>query len=319
MNVNINKNRKYRIAVIRGGEGIHSRRDRSLSAGSHLMLNSIGSEDIELQDIHIDEIGTWHRQGVESHMLATLPFYDHYIDTTKSLPRYKGLSHEVFRHQYRHKSDINRVLSMRDIPVPKYIALRYDINNKNDNNNYQKVLYSLWRTMHMPIVVSSDNKDWPSILSASYTEVLAHIEYLFDKKSDVHISQYIEGNTYTLTTLPDYRGEAYYVPLVHKVLKKKYTLLTTYAKDKVSLVRHDLDTSSLDNIVNIAKRAHNELGVDHPIQWDIALSRDGSVYICKVDPNPDFHPSSKFIKCLDSTGIKYRDVLKTYADKMQQL
>ena len=135
MNTSINKNKKYKIAIIRGGKGALSRRDRSISAGAHLMADIINDNNIELEDIHIDEIGLWHRKGIKSSMLATLPFCDNYIDTTKSLPRYRGLGHEMFRHPYRYKSDINRVLSMRNIPVPKYIALRYDINNKNDNNN----------------------------------------------------------------------------------------------------------------------------------------------------------------------------------------
>ena len=65
--------RKLRIAIIRGGhidadgsgEGLlRSRRVKSLASGANI-LNKVNT-DIECTDIHIDERGLWHRDGVVS-------------------------------------------------------------------------------------------------------------------------------------------------------------------------------------------------------------------------------------------------------------
>ncbi len=315
-------NKKIKIAVIRGGEHIHSRREHSLAAGAHLLLHTINNEDVEFSDIHIDEKGMWHHNGKESRLIDILPFYDYYIDTTHAMARYKGLGHELFRHHFKYKSDINRTLNMRNINVPKYLALRHDINNRDDDNNYIKVLYNIWRNMHMPIVISSDNNNYSSILTSNYKDAIAHIEYLFRRDSDIIIKEYIEGDTYTVTTMPNYRGEKYYTPIVHKILKKKYTIWNLHSKNtnsdnnRMTLTRHDLAEDKLKELINIISKAHNELSIAHPIQWDVAIHKNKKLYIIKADPNPDFNPNSKFIKSINSTGINYADLLKSYADKV---
>ncbi len=316
-------NKKIKIAVIRGGQHIHSRREHSLDAGTHLLLTTINNGDIEFADIHIDEKGLWYHDSKESNMINTLPFYDYYIDTTNELLRYKGLGHELFRHHYKYKSDINRTLSMRNISVPKYVTLRHDINNKDDENNYIKMLYSIWRTMHMPIIISSDNKSYTSILTSNYKDAINHVEYLFRRNSDIIIKEYIEGDTYTITTMPNYRGEKYYTPIVHKILKKKCSIWNIHNKNihdiesrKPILVRHDLTPDKLEALIKVTTKAHDELSIKHPIQWDVVIHRSKKVYIVKADPNPDFNPNSKFIKSINSTGINYLDLLKSYADKV---
>ena len=277
--------RKLKIAIVRGGqidtdgsgEGLlHSRRAKSLAAGANIL--SKNNDDIEYTDIHIDERGLWHKDGVEIgreriSVLRLLPFYDFYIDTTGTLDRYKGIGHELFRHHFRYRSDINRVLSMRNLPVPTYTVLRHD----RDVANFANTMYRLWRTIHMPIVISSDHKNYPSILTSNYQDAIEHVVYLFSKKSDVIISRYIEGDTYTITTMPDYRGEKYYVPIVHKILKNKYSMYS------LNLKRHDLSPDKLDSVVNLARRAHSELAIPHPIQWDMVIARDNSISIIKVN------------------------------------
>lgn len=316
-------NKKIKIAVIRGGQHILSRREHSLEAGAHLLLSAFNNEYIEFADIHIDEKGLWYHDGKESKLINILPFYDYYIDTTHTVPRCRGLGHELFRHHYKYKSDINRALSMRDISVPKYVALRHDVNNKNDEHNYIKRLYDIWQSMHMPIIISSDNKSHISILTSNYKDAISHVEYLFRRDSDVIIKEYIEGDTYTITTLPNYRGEKYYTPVVHKILKKKYTIWNVHSKSihdiesrKPMLVRHDLSSDKLNEIIKISSKAHDELSIGHPIQWDVIVNKSRKIYIVKADPDPDFHPNSKFIKSIDSTGINYADLLKSYADKV---
>ena len=313
--------RKLRIAIVRGGhidadgsgEGLlRSRRVKSLASGANI-LNKVNT-DIEYTDIHIDERGLWHQDGVEidrEHIsaLRLLPFYDFYIDTTGIIDRYKGMGHQLFRHHFRHRSDINRVLSMRNLPVPPYTVLRHD----RDMGNYIDIMYKLWRTMHTPIVISSDHKDYTSILTSNYHDAVEHVSYLFSKKSDVIISQYVEGDTYTVTTMPDYRGEKYYVPIVHKILKKKYTIYSA------NLKRHDLSSDKLERVVNLARKAHAELAIHHPVQWDIVIARDSSINIVKAGLDPDFHPQSKFVQSINSTGISYADMCKVYADKCDSL
>lgn len=297
---------------------IGSRRERSLEAGANL-LRSSKSDSIDAIDIHIDEHGVWHENGIAKKPIEIMSNLAYYIDTTHIMPRRKGVYGEIFRHTFPHRSDVGRVLSMRNIKVPRYIALRHDINNANDEKNYINQMRNIWHTFHMPIVLSSDNKMLPSILTSNYRDALEHVKYMFDRGSDVLISQYVEGDTYTLTTMPDYRGEKLYIPIVHKILKKKYTIYNDYTKDKAynsNMVRHDLSNDRLHEVLTLAKSAHRELGVSHPIQWDIIIGRDKSIYVSKAALYPDFHPNSKFVKCLDSTGINYLDMCKHYADKM---
>lgn len=323
-------NKKIKIAIIRGGQDINSRREHSLDAGANLLLSAFNNDDIEFSDIHIDENGLWHHDGKENKLINVLPFYDHYIDTTHNVPRYRGLGHELFRHHYKYKSDINRTLSMRDIVVPKYVTLRHDINNKEDERNYIKVLYNIWRTMHMPIIISSDDKSHISILTSNYKDTIGHVEYLFRRDSDVIIKEYIEGDTYTVTTMPNYRGEKYYTPIVHKILKKKYSIWNLHSKDihkdmhnsngrNPILIRHDLSDEKLKELIKIVTKAHDELSIKHPLQWDVVIHKNKKVYIIKADPNPDFNPNSKFIKSINSTGINYVDLLKSYTDKAHTL
>ena len=308
---------KIKIAIIRGGQQIDSRRNRSITAGANILLTGINNQDVILSDIHIDEKGKWLHDGKVKSSLESLPFHDYYLDTTGIGDRIKGLHHELFRTPFRSKSDINRVLAMRDVPIPRYIVLRYDVNNNiiANESHYTKIMYNLWRIMHIPIVISSDNKNYTSILTSNYKDALEHIMYLFSRQSDVIISEYKEGDTYTLTTMPDYRGEKFYVPIVHKVLKKKYNLSSP------TLARHDLDKENLDILIKSVSKAHSELNIDHPIQWDVVIQNKNKFesHIVKINIVPDFHPESKFIKSINSTGVSIIDMLKVYADKMSHI
>lgn len=308
-----------KIAIVRGGKQIISRRNRSIASGANLLRYGT-SENVILSDIHIDESGMYVHDGISKKSLEILPFYDFYLDTTGSGQRIKGLYNEIFRHPFRAQSDINRVLIMRGISIPKYIILRYDINNNTSTSDmavnelhYTKIMYNLWRTMHMPIVIASDSKDYTTILTSNYNDALEHIRYLFSRQSDIIISEYKDGDTYTVTTMPDYRGEKLYIPIVHKILKNKYALSCN------NLTRHDLNKENLDNLINYIRKAHNELAINHPVQWDIVKGRGNDLHIVKVNISPDFHPESKFMKSINSTGVNVIDMLRAYADKMSHL
>ncbi len=311
-----------KIAIIRGGNQAVSRRNRSIASGNHV-LRSNTFEGVVLSDVHIDESGKYLHDGISKKPLEILPFYDYYLDTTGLGNRIKGLHNELFRHQFKAQSDIHRVLAMRGVSIPKFVALRHDLNGDVSVNelHYTKIMYNIWRTMHIPVVVSSDDKSYTSIVTSNYKDALEHILYLFSRQSDVMISEYKEGDTYTVTTMPDYRGEKIYVPIVHKILKKKYTVISSHSSQRLSLSKHDLNKENLNNIINSVRKAHSELAVDHPIQWDVVIQKRvnsplAELRIVKINISPDFHPESKFIKSINSTGVNLIDMLKVYADKM---
>ncbi len=289
---------KKKVAIIKGGERYSNRTEES---AAHLRSKLISAGHDVMDIFHIAPNLFLH-EGQEKEPHAVLPYADALIDLSNSDHKYNSLSTSMFGDTLA-TVDTLRVLSQMNITTPKTVVIRH-----SDANTLDQTMYDIWRSMHTPLIIKCNHSKYPSLLTFNYDEANHYVKFLHDKKCDAVISEYVEGEKFVVTVIPNFRGENYYSPIPLHVVRPKYDLSPHNEVLSMVSVSH---ANIAEAAKAVSKDIHHKLGLKSPATYEFVNTKS-RMHLVGVKTRLDFHPNSKFSKSIATTGVHLGHLIANY-------
>jgi len=286
---------KIRVGVLRGGPSHEY--DVSLESGGHVLSLLRKMSDIyEPVDIFISRDGDWHYLGMKQ-------------------PPYKIIMHtdiiwNALHGAYGEDGKIQKILQALHIPftgslaVPSALTMNKemakDIFVRNslltpqhklitkENFNDETLNYIFENYLH-PVIVKPSTNGSSFGISLAYNpkDLKDSIKKAFDYSRKVLVEEHIRGKEVSCGIINNARGE------------KVYALMPV----------GDLSVVQNKNIEQMAKKAHEVLGLRHYSQSDFIITPKGNIYILETDSQPSFTKNSILHQSLLATGWQPKDFI----------
>ena len=148
-------------------------------------------------------------------------------------------------------------------------------------------LIKIFRTHLHPVVVKPANgsRGLGVRLAHTFQELKEAVTSTFGHSKKVLVEDFIKGTEVTCIVIEKAKGEDLYAPLP--------TGQATSAQNK--------------QIEEMAKKAHQILGLRHYSGSDFIITPNGKIYILETNSLPVFHEESLMHQSLSKTGWKHRD------------
>lgn len=288
------------IAVLRGGN-INFK--NSLKEGAEV-LTSLSRLGYTPLDVLIDKEGVWTLGGMSTDAHAIYTRAHTIIDTThmkkgayQILARKLGtpiMFSNSIEHVYN-REDMYRILRLQDINVPNTFTIRAS------EPLHGEIFRYIWTTYHTPILVRplEKEKEIGSTLATSFRELEIAIRQYHGLGIDVHTMTYRKAPTTSVAVLPNFRGEALYVPLWIESFAKNGGIPTAEAVMKVYRQAPEYRKEQLRDIVY---RVYDALNIDGPTCIDLILHNDDFIVV-NIDTTPSLRKDGRFMQSLSSTGV----------------
>lgn len=335
--------KKKKIAILRGGQ---KKYEKSLKSG-FTILRALSKyiDEIDTIDIFIDKDGNWFEKGIPSDAHRSLSKVDYYLDLTfdhfgnhHALAKKIDLKH-ISKNQYisiSSRSNLKRIIEQMSLDKNIFSLAKYKV--LRNIKSLDTDLKEIWRTFHMPIVIKNDNifDDEKSILTFDFNEAKNKIKSILEKGDSALIEEHEDGTFLSISLLPNYREEEYYVSipieilnkdakhrkiinkdLEEKIIKEKY--LISHEHDKKIFIHNNskLKKDLKDLIIEI----HKTLLLDSHLLLDICLlsQRENDKYkikILEIHLEPHIFEGTRFFESLSASGV---DIGKYIIDKIEKI
>lgn len=281
------------IAVIRGGRTREY--DSHLSAVEILADLRLGEDKVT--DITIDENGEWYEKGVKTTPHHTLPYVDIIINTTResdhvTLVRKMDIK-KLFEVEPK-VDNVRRLLFQLGIQYPNYTILSKQIKESD--------MHDLWRSVHVPLVIKSQNKKLPTMFTYNPDESLEYIREIQKRGDTPVIDTHVTGRTYHIVAVTDLRGEKVYAPSIMESFKK-------YGKS--NFVRaQSLNEEEKDALKKMVTSVHSHLDVPMAV-YDFIKTKNGFVLV-HVSTRPRYIPGSLLHEAFLASGVTWREIAQVF-------
>lgn len=283
------------MAVLRGGPSYSY--DTSLKTGEHVLstLRDI-PEKYEPLDIFISRDGEWHHGGLAQEPHRALQYAD--------------VAWNALHGSYGEDGQVAKLLEGMRIPftgsraVPSAMAMNKDMSKRfyrghlllapeaelvTEDSLDEDHLINIFRNYLPPIVVkpAHTNGSVGLSLAHSFSELKEAIKKAFSHSPRVLVEEFIRGHEAFCTVIEKAKGERLYALLPHSELK--------------------LRTEENKRIEEMAKLAHEALGLRHYSSSDFIVTPKKKIYILETSVSPAFHDDSLMHRSLRATGWQSRD------------
>jgi len=296
-NLKMNLSSKIKVAVLRGGasNGYFD----SLKTGKYVLSTLREMEDVyEPLDIFISKEGEWHREGLVQEPHQALA----YIDVVWN----------ALHGSYGEDGQIGRVLESLQISftgsgvVPSALAMNKDMSKrlynryalltpahelitKEDFNDER--LIAIFKTYLSPMIVKPANTSGSLGVSMAYTfnGLKKIVKETLNHSPRVIVEESIKGEEVSCLVIEEARGERIYALIPSNKSKLK------------------LKAEENKKIEEMAKLAHEILGLRHYSSSNFVISPKRNIYILATNSLPPLHEDSSALSSLLSTGWRPRD------------
>lgn len=283
------------VGVLRGG--------KTRSTDSHLsaveILADLRLSDHKVIDITIDETGDWYERGVKTTPAAILPHLDAIINTTKEtehvpLARKLGVK-KVFETEPK-VDNLRRLLFQLGVKYPSYTVISKELNDDD--------MHNLWRKLHIPFVVKSQNRLLPSLFTYEPKETLEYIKEIQKRGDTPLIDSQVVGRYYHVAAVSNLRGERVYIPTILESFRK-------YGKNNYARTQslYDADRQELKDIVH---KIHTSL--DAPVAvYDFVKNKNGFTLV-HVSTRPNYYEGTHLHEAFKGYGVTFREIIESLKD-----
>ncbi len=286
---------KIKIGVLRGGPS--EEYDVSMKTGAHVLsiLRSM-PEKFEPVDILISKEGDWHIGGLRKTPHKAVLNLDIVVNALHGKYGEDGQVQKFLEDlkiphtgsdarssaKAFNKERAKEKYFFNGLLTPKHELITEE--NFNDDT-----LISIIRNYLQPVVVkpASSGSSVGLHLTRSLAELKLAIKEALTHSPKVLVEEHIKGKEATCVVLEDARGEKYYA----------------------FMPTGGLSTAENKIVEEIAKTAHEILGLRHYSSSDFIVTPKSKVYILETDSQPAFYPESKLTESIKSTGWKDSDFL----------
>lgn len=285
---------KLRVGILRGGPS--PAYDESLKTGSHLLSLLRDSEEYEPVDIFISKDGEWHHGG-----LAADPY--------KILGK-TDLVWSALHGGYGESGEVQRLLESLHLPfvgseaVPttfshhkhlaKELYLKHGIPTPAhavfEAGATPTQLVAAFRTLLHPVVVkpATGVRGVGVRLAHTFEELKNAIQATFHYAPKVVVEEFVSGTVATVGVVEGARGE------------RLYALVPAHLETHYRRVRPKLEENR--KMEELAKKAHEVLGLRHYSASDFVITPRGKIYMLETNAQPLFYEDSLLHRSLESSG-----------------
>jgi D-alanine-D-alanine ligase len=285
-----------KVAVIRGGPS--NAYSDSLKTGGHILSTLREMLDVyEPVDIFISREGEWHREGLVEEPHRALKHIDVVWNALHGRYGEDGQVQRVLeglKIPFTGSSAVASALSM-DKDMTKRIYRRcslltpeHELITEGDDN--EEKLVTIFRNYLFPVIVKPANasNSLGVRLVHTFHEFKQAVKDTFKHSPKVMVEEFIKGDEVTCVVMDGANGE------------KIYALLPVSKSG-------NLKTEENKRIEEMAKRAHEALGLRHYSGSDFMITPRKKIYILETNSLPAIHPESIVYHTLSSTDWHSRE------------
>lgn len=293
---------KIKVAVLRGGPSLEY--DVSLKTGHHVLSLLRETPDLyDPLDIFISKEGDWHRHGIvhephralEDTNVVFNALHGHYgedgqvqqILASLNIP-FTG-SNVFGSERSMNKEVAKEIYKQRGLLTPQHEILEEDYNSDH--------LIHIFRNYLHPVIVKPSNgrASLGIRLAHTFQELGEAVKHALGYSKKVIVEEFIRGKEGTCGVIENARGESFYALLPVEIRKSEEICPGNFRPEEQRLIE------------NMAKQAHQALGLRHYSQSDFMITPKGKIYILETNSLPGFTQESLFPKALYATGWRPRD------------
>lgn len=306
---------RIKVAVLRGGPSPEY--EVSLKTGNNILSTLRLMEDkYEPVDIFISRDGEWHRGGLVHEPQHALRHIDivwngmhgtygedgqvqKLLDTLQIPYVGSGAAASALA---MNKDLAKRVYNHHTLPTPNHEVLV-------DGEVTDDQLIYIFRNYLHPVIVkpASSGSSLGVRMAHSFHELKEAIKHAFEHSPKVLVEEFIQGKEATCGVVEDMRGEKIYALLPVEIRKSDKHLFdygSKYSGETEELCPGNFSKAESKLIQELARRAHESLGLEHYSRSDFRVTPRGRVYILETNSLPGLTENSLFPKSLEATGIK---------------
>lgn len=293
-----------KIAILHGGKVRSKYSTRSANEIYKDYLCKSCHKDIHMY--RIDSEGNIYDNNLKSDPYRIFPLVDQVIDTTYDHPKksdYKILLHKLNIKTHMSSEidnyEFRKVLCQLDVDCANHYVIR------KDDEKVKDLIHDMWRKIHFPIKIKSNQKLVPSIVTCNPQEALDHVCDIIAKNDDVIIDDYSAKKIYVAFSIKNFRGEEVYVsPTVELIDNKdnrnrpiryvKPLNMTDFQKSRVTQILKDV-TYHLDANIN---------------KFEYTINKSGDIKIMHISQKSDYHEGKIMYHVFKDYSISFADIIK---------
>lgn len=309
---------KIRVGVLRGG--LSSEYDISLLTGGNVLRN-LNDEKYTPLDIFISRDGVWHLRGFEIEPSRALEQVDVVFNALHGGYGEDGKVQsllEVFHKPYTGSQALPSSTTLNKSIARKRLAqlpMRMPLSILLDKDDYtEDRVVEIFKTFPQPCIIKplSYGSSIGVAFADSLTSLVAGIEEAFQYAPVIAIEEYIQGKEVACGVVEEYRGESHY-PLfpveVRPAVGKSFCEYSDrYAGGITQQCPGNFTWKEKEDLQQLAKRIHTELGLRHYSSSDFILTPRG-IYFLEVDALPSLSEHSALSLALHEGGCELSNFL----------
>lgn len=310
---------KIRVGVLRGGQSHEY--DVSLQSGEHVLSLLREMSDLyEPVDIFISKDGDWHYSGLKVSPQKALLHTDVVWNALHGTYGEDGQVQKILqslRVPFAGSLAVPSALSMNK-EMSKDIFVRHSILTPKheliteENFNDEVLVHILRNYMHPVVVKPSNNGSSVGVsLAHGLKELKEAIKQAFNYSKKVLVEEHIRGKEATCCVIENARGEKVHALIPIEIQKAKenrfFDYDAKYSGKTKELCPGTFSTKENKQIEEIAKKAHEVLGLSHYSRSDFIVTPKGKIYILETNSIPGFTRNSLFPVALKATGWQPKD------------
>lgn len=291
-----------KVAVLRGGPSYAY--DESLQTGAYVLsLLREMPESYEPLDVFIGKNGDWHYSGLveEPHRILSKAdvvwnaMHGPYGEDGKVQQLLDSLSvpfagSGTMASSFANNKDIaKRLYRKHTIPTPEF-----EIISEADFFNEDKLIHIFRNFVHPVIVKPSTGVRAMSVrLAHTFIELKDAIKRALEHSPKAVVEEYVSGVVSSCTVLEGAKGESL------------YAFLPTHLKIKRTTTKPSTEENK--QMEELAKKAHNILGLRHFSSSDFIITPKGKIYLLETNSAPVFYEDSLMHQSLKNSGWRPKD------------
>lgn len=309
---------KINVAVLRGGPS--SEYEVSLKTGAAILEHL--PEKYKGHDILIDKKGVWHREGMPRTPHKALSGFDVVINAMHGEFGEDGKVQQILdslKVPYTGSGALASALGMNKMLSKKNFMKAGILTPESlfvEIGDAEKDAEEIFHTFRMPVVVKP-NAAGSSVgvsIAHDYPSLLAALKKAAKTSKQVLVEQFIEGREATCGVIEKFRGEDIYALLPIEIIPQvdqtffDYEAKYSDTKGAREICPGEFDHKTTKHIQDMAKAAHESLGMRHYSRSDFIVSPEG-IYILEINSLPGMTPQSLLPKSLVAVGSAFPDFL----------
>ena len=308
---------RTRVAVIRGGPS--SEYEVSLKSGAHVLsLLRESPETYEPVDIFISKDGEWHRDGLVHEPHRALKHIDVVFNAMHGAYGEDGQLQQLLEAMHipftgsgvlgsalaMNKELAKNIYNQHSLLTPRHEVITDEADDK-------QLLYIFQNYLHPVIVKPASGGSSIGIrLARTFQELEEAVKHAFGYSKKVLVEEFIRGKEGTCGVVENARGQQLYALLPVEIRshgKDFFDFDSKYSGETEEICPGNFKPAEREMMAEMARKAHQALGLRHYSRSDFLITPKGRVYIIETNSLPRLTEESLLPKSLKAVGWQPRE------------